>query len=230
MRDRRRAGVTHPLLWRAAARLARARDMPWAAALELRRLAAVPHIRLLFALNGVPWGVGWRIYGMPMIQRVRGSRIVLGSRLQLRSWRSANPLAPAHPVVLATRRRSARIEIGDDCGLTGTAIVASERVAIGDRVLIGSNTTIVDSDFHALTPAERRLGGDHAAAREVVIEDDVFVGMQCIVLKGVRIGCGSVVGAGSIVTRDVPPGVIAAGNPARVVSGLDAAQRSASVI
>lgn len=195
--------------------------MPWGVAVELRRLLALPRIRLLFALQGIPWGRGWRLYGMPLIQRYRGSAIALGDRLELRSWRSANPLTPVRPVVLATRRRGARIEIGDDCGLTGTAIVAFERVAIGNRVLVGANTTIVDSDFHSLAPGERCLGGDAAAAREVVIGDDVFLGLQCIVLKGVRIGCGAVVGAGSVVTRSIPAGVVAAGNPARVVGRLD---------
>jgi acetyltransferase-like isoleucine patch superfamily enzyme len=55
-----------------------------------------------------------------------------------------------------------------------------------------------------------------------VIEDDVFVGMQSIILKGVTIGSGSVVGAGSVVTRNVPPGVVVAGNPAQVIKKLDA--------
>jgi acetyltransferase-like isoleucine patch superfamily enzyme len=90
-----------------------------------------------------------------------------------------------------------------------------------DRVQVGANSTIVDTDFHPLTPAGRArdfLAGAHAP---IVIEDDVFIGMQSLILKGVTIGRGSVVGAGSVVTRDVPAGVVVAGNPATVVKELE---------
>jgi acetyltransferase-like isoleucine patch superfamily enzyme len=192
-------------------------DMPWAATNELRRLAALPYMRLMFGLHGLAWGRGWRILGMPIIQRFRGSRIVLGDGLELRSWRSTNPLAPSHAVVLATRSAGALIELGRDVAMTGATLVAAERITIGDRVLIGANATIVDTDFHPLDPVARRrdiLAGARAA---VVIEDDVFVGMHSLILKGVRLGAGSVIGAGSVVTRDVPAGALVAGNPARIV-------------
>lgn len=94
-------------------------------------------------------------------------------------------------------------------------LVAAERIQIGQRVQVGANCTIADTDFHPLTAAGRAqdfLAGAHAAP--ITIEDDVFIGMQCLILKGVTIGRGSVVGAGSVVTRDVPAGVVVAGNPA----------------
>lgn len=200
---------------------AQALEMPWAAANELRRMAALPYIRLLFGLHGLGWGRRWRILGMPIVQRYRGSRIVLGDGLELRSWRSSNPLAPNHPVVLATRAPGARIQVGRDVAMTGATLVAAERISIGDRVLIGANATIVDTDFHPLDPAERRrdiLAGARAA---VLIEDDVFIGMHSLILKGVRVGAGSVIGAGSVVTRDVPAGAVVAGNPARVVRRVE---------
>lgn len=200
-----------------AAALALALDMPWAALLELRRLLALPAIRLLCRAHGVTPGRRWRIYGAPTIQRFRGSRIVLGDGLVLRSWRASNPLAPHHPVALATRAAGALIAVGEDVGMTGATLVAAERITIGDRVLIGANTTIVDTDFHPLAPAARRADPQAGAHAPVTIEDDVFIGMQCLILKGVRLGAGCVIGAGSVVTRDVPPGALAAGNPARVV-------------
>ena len=104
--------------------------------------------------------------------------------------------------------------------MTGATIVAAERIEIGDRVFLGANATIVDTDFHPLDPQTRRidvLAGRHAP---VLIESDVFIGMNSLILKGVQIGTGSVIGAGSVVVRDVPPGVIAAGNPAQVVGSL----------
>lgn len=191
--------------------------MPWVVRNELRRIVALPAIRVRWRAHGLGWGRRWRIYGMPIVQRCRGSRIICGDGLELRSWPESNPLAPAHPVVLATRTARALIEVGRDVGMTGATLVAVERISIGDRVLVGANTTIVDTDFHPLDPALRRrqiLAGAHAP---VTIEDDVFIGMHSIILKGVRLGAGCVVGAGSVVSHDVPPGAVVAGNPAQVV-------------
>ena len=104
---------------------------------------------------------------------------------------------------------------------------------IGHRVQVGANSTLVDTDFQPLTPAGRAqdfLAGAHASrprgsrlstSAPLVIEDDVFIGMQSLIRKGVTIGRGSVVGAGSVVTRDVPAGVVVAGNPAVVVKRLE---------
>ncbi len=206
-----------PVSTRVLARAGDVLDRPWLLRTELRRLAALPWIRAGFAWHGIAWGDGWRILGMPVIQRQRGSRIALGAGLVLRSWPRTNPLMPHHPVVLATRNAGAVIQIGDDCGLTGTTLVAADRIEIGHRVLIGANTTIVDTDFHPLTPEGRRADINAGRHRPVVIHDDAFIGMNCLILKGVTIGARSVVGAGSVVSRDVPPGCIVAGNPAVVV-------------
>lgn len=192
-------------------------DTPWRASNELRRLLALPFIRLMFSLKGVAWGHAWRILGMPMIQRHRGSTISLGDRLTLRSWPGSNPLTPNHAVVLSTRTRTALISIGHDCGLTGATLVAAERIEIGDRVLIGANAVIVDTDFHPLDQQERRDDINNGKHSAVIIESDVFIGMNSLILKGVSVGRGSVIGAGSVVTTDVPPNVIVAGNPARIV-------------
>jgi hypothetical protein len=197
-----------------------ARDTPWRAINELRRVAMQPYIRVLFRLHGIAWGAGWRIYGMPIIQRHRGSQIILGTGLSLRSWYATNPLAPNHPVILATRTATAIICIGDDCGFTGTTLVAAERIEIGSRVAVGANVTITDTDFHPLDPIERQrdfLAGKHAP---VIIEDDVFIGMHSLILKGVTIGRGSIVGAGSVVTGDVASGIIVAGNPAQFIRDI----------
>lgn len=194
--------------------------MPWVVWGEVFRLVAYPYIRALFTLQGIRWGRCWRIWGMPVIQRHRGSQITLGDRLWLRSWRKSNPVLPHSPVVLATRSSTAKISVGDDVGLTGTVLVATDQILLGDRVLIGSNTIIVDTDFHARDPMARCSTIDSGSSLPVEIGDDVFVGMNCLILKGVRIGKGSVVGAGSVVAREIPPGVIAAGNPARVVGQI----------
>lgn len=198
----------------------RALAAPWLITNELRRLLAYPWVRLVFVAAGVEFGRGWRIFGAPIIQRYRGSTIAVGDRVSLRSWRSSNPLAPNHRCVLATRSAGARIRIGNDSGFTGVTMVAAKRIDIGDRVTVGANAIIVDTDFHPLRAEDRLRDFNAGLHRPVVIEDDVFIGMNAVILKGVHIGHGSVIGAGSVVSSDVPANVIVAGNPARVIRAL----------
>lgn len=191
--------------------------MPWKARNEMARLLLWPWARLRFALAGLPWGPGWRLYGMPILQVHRGAAVTIGARLNLRSSVRSNPLAPNHPVVISARRPEAVLAIGDDFGMTGGVIVAEQRVTIGHRVLVGANTTIADTDFHPLDAQARRADPLAGAAAPITIEDDVFIGMNCLILKGAHLGAGCVIGAGSVVTGAIPPGVIAAGNPAKVI-------------
>ena len=130
------------------------------------------------------------------------------------------PLVPHHPVVFATRRADSVIRVGDGCGFSGTTFVAADHIEVGDRVQIGSNASVVDTDFHPLRPDERMRNFNAGATAPIVIEDDVFVGMDSLILKGVTIGEGSVVGGGSVVSQDVPPRSVVAGNPATVVRDL----------
>jgi acetyltransferase-like isoleucine patch superfamily enzyme len=107
--------------------------------------------------------------------------------------------------------RGAEIRIGHGTYLNrNTEIVAAERVTIGRDCKIGRDVLIMDTDQHALP-------GRKLETSPVVIEDGVWIGARAIVLKGVTIGHDTVVGAGSIVTRSLPPRSVAAGQPARVI-------------
>lgn len=192
-------------------------DSPWKITNHLARIVSTPALRLQFLLSGIEWGDHWRIFGAPMIQRHRGSSIELGSYLELRSSPRSNPLTPQQPVVFSTRSPQATIKLGDHCGLTGVVIVAEREVLIGDHVLIGANTVITDTDFHPLSPESRRSNINAGESAPIHIENDVFIGTQAIILKGVTIGTGAVIGARSVVTKDVAPRSIVAGNPAREV-------------
>lgn len=211
---------SNPAALRGGQALAYLREHPWVLGNELERLLLVPLAALRWRLAGVQIGAGWRCYGLPIVQRQRQSHIEIGARCNLRSTARSNPLGPAHPVILSTRRAGAALRIGADFGMTGGSIVCEERIEIGDRVFVGANCVISDTDFHPLDPVLRQLTPQAGATAPVVIGDDVFIGMQTLVLKGVRIGASSVIGAGSVVTRDIPPGVIAAGSPARVLRPL----------
>jgi acetyltransferase-like isoleucine patch superfamily enzyme len=126
------------------------------------------------------------------------------------------------------------ILVGDDSILVGPIFMCAERISVGRRVVISYHVTIADCDFHPLDRAARRRdalanahGGDPSlrpplVARPVVIEDDAWIGIGAIVLKGVRIGRGARVAAGAVVTRDVPEGATVAGNPARLAPPAEA--------
>jgi acetyltransferase-like isoleucine patch superfamily enzyme len=187
---------------------------------ELRRFAIIPAAWIYFSLSSVSWGRGWRILGLPIIQKAAGSNIQLGDRLILRSWTNSNPVAPFHRVFISTRRPEAEIIIGDDCGITGGSIIAAERVEVGGRTLIGSNCLVTDTDFHPLDKDQRGFEADDSTSQPVKIGTDVFIGTQTIILKGSSIGMGSVIGAGSVVSGEIPANVIAAGNPAKIIREL----------
>ena len=198
--------------------LRQARAMPWKASNELRRLLILPCA--WWALRSLDLGPGWRCYGLPIIQRHRGSVIRIGRRLSLRSTARSNPLGPNHPVIISTRRPGASLNIGDDFGMTGGSLVCDQRITIGDRVWVGANTIIADTDFHPLDPERRRESPLAAETAPIRIANDVFIGMNALILKGLTIGEEAVVGAGAVVTRDVPPRAIVAGNPATVIGEL----------
>ena len=104
--------------------------------------------------------------------------------------------------------------------ISAATISAFRRIVIGDHTLIGGNVLITDSDWHPLDPAMRRIPFAEGRCADVVIGSNVFIGTRSIILKGVTIGDNSVIGAGSVVTRDIPANVIAAGNPCVVVKHL----------
>lgn len=124
--------------------------------------------------------------------------------------------------------------VGDFTLLNGALIMAEERIEIGSHCLISWNVGIADSDFHPLDPAQRLIDARALAPYfkdrpprpklktvPVIISDNVWIGMSATILKGVTIGENSVVAAGSVVTKSVPPNVVVAGNPAVVVKTFE---------
>jgi acetyltransferase-like isoleucine patch superfamily enzyme len=126
----------------------------------------------------------------------------------------------------------ARVAIGDFCYFTNAVLLCELELKIGNYVVIGWNASIADTDFHPIAPAERiadaiacsPLGDGRPrppiARRAVVIEDDVWIGPNATILKGVRIGAGAVIEAGALVTRDVPSRKRVLGNPAQIVGDV----------
>jgi maltose O-acetyltransferase len=112
--------------------------------------------------------------------------------------------------------RQGKLIVGRNSRLNGVHIDARERIEIGDNVRIAPYSVIMDSDFHDIK--------DHFSdgpSKPVVIEDDVWIATRSTILKGVTIGRGSVVAAGAVVTKDVPPYTIVAGVPAKVIKRIE---------
>lgn len=126
------------------------------------------------------------------------------------------PLLGDGRVRLHARGVDARISVGAGTAFSNNVkVIACQSVSIGRRCLIGDGVLIFDSDFHHLSAEGRHTLP--VAVASVVLGDNVFIGSRAIILKGVTIGKDSVIGAGSVVISSIPPGVIAAGNPAKVI-------------
>ena len=171
---------------------------------------------LIMRLWGCRLGGMVRCFGIPHIELSRAGSVAVGRRNIFRSSYLSNPAGITTRMLLATRGNGT-ISIGSECGFSGTVIVSEKSVEIGDRVLVGAGCVIADTDFHPVDAAQRRIPHAPGACRPVVIEDDVFIGMHCIILKGSHIGAGSVIAAGSVVTGELPAGVVAGGAPAKVI-------------
>ncbi|MGO4684089.1 acyltransferase [Hyphomicrobium sp. 2TAF46] len=158
--------------------------------------------------NATSLGERVRVWGRPVIRNF-GS-LIIGQRASL--------VSGAVPIQLSTER-DGKLEIGARTFMNyGCSIVATKLVSIGPNCKIGMEVLMMDNDFHQIDPVERAV---RPASAPIVLEENVWLGARVIVLSGVTIGAGSVVAAGSVVTRDIPPRSVAAGQPARVIRSID---------
>jgi maltose O-acetyltransferase len=183
----------------------------------VEQLAQRPRIWKYRVLSTCP-----RVTGSPIILQpvlfVGPGEVVLGDGVQF-GWKES-PLFYAGYCHIEASRRDSRIEVGDRTEFNNNLMIKSEGagIRVGRDGLFGAHIEIFDSNFHDLDPHRRRGGRPALAAVE--IGDNVFVGMSAKILKGVTIGSDSVIGAGAVVSSSIPAGVIAAGNPARVIREL----------
>jgi predicted outer membrane repeat protein len=168
---------------------------------------------------GVQLGVNVRFYGTPLISFYKESQIKIGDNTVLRSRSRGNAIGINHRIVLTTLSPNACIDIGNHVGMSGGAICCKQRITIGEHTLLGANAVIADNDMHPVKPDSRRYGSSNTdiPAKEVIIGKNVWIGADVFICKGVTIGDNSVIGAKSLVSKDIPPNCIAAGNPAKVI-------------
>lgn len=161
-------------------------------AIVLRKVRKGPKVRVHGALS---------VYG--------GERISIGAGTCFHRGKNESEL---------TAHEGGSIQIGQKCSINSLCVInASGSITIGDRCLLGYGVMIFDSALHGEAVEARN---QRPPAKPVVIDDDVWIGSRAIILAGVKIGAGSIVAAGSLVTKDVPPLTIVAGNPARVVRAV----------
>lgn len=172
---------------------------------------------ILNMLSAKIWGVRVKgmcsFYGKTIFRKLPNSKITIGSQCTFNSSHRSNLIGVYSPCMISTIKREAVLEIGSNCGFSGTVIGCALNIRIGDNVRCGANTMITDSDWHS---DDRRTGND----KPVIIDNNVWLGYGVKVLKGVHIGENTLIGAGSIVTKDIPANVIAAGNPCKIIKQL----------
>lgn len=172
-----------------------------------------------FKGNGVRYGT-FHTVGIPYVMVSRGAQgITIGDGFAMNNGIKGNPIGCNERCTLFVSP-NAEIRIGDNVGISQTALVALDSsITIGNNVKIGGGTQLLTSDFHPLDPAKRRLAEESAYRQSapIVVEDDVFIGTRCIILKGVTIGARSIIGAGSVVTKSIPADEIWGGNPAHFI-------------
>lgn len=160
--------------------------------------------------------------GIPYVNIALGGKCVIGNGLVMNNGLKGNPIGRPQRCVLFVDR-NAEIIIGNNVGMSSTAIVSHKSITIGNNVKIGGGVCIYDTDFHALDAKKRAIKDtdkEQANKQPVIIEDNVFIGAHSTILKGVTIGQNAIIGACSVVTRSVPPNEIWGGNPAKFIKVL----------
>jgi acetyltransferase-like isoleucine patch superfamily enzyme len=178
-----------------------------------------PLTKMILVLNGVKFGQGVKVYGLPRIEN-RG-KILLGNNMRLNSAKCTYNSGNMEGGVLLRTSKSGNIIVGDEVYLNGTSIISEESVRLGNRIMIGANTVIMDTNTHNVPYKDRLRRWDKIIRKPVVIEDDVWIGANCFIMKGVTIGRGSIIGAGSVVMNSVEQSSVYAGNPAVFVKKIE---------
>jgi acetyltransferase-like isoleucine patch superfamily enzyme len=175
-------------------------------------------------LSGIKYNTTFRIKGKIILHKntllQKGGELILGKYFKANSTLSSNSLGVSQPVIFNISTPGSKIVIGNNVGISGSTINAMQKITIGDNVMIGSGCLISDNDSHSLDYRYRDVASK-VKAKPINICSNVFIGARSIILKGVTIGEGAVIGAGSVVTHDVPSYTIYAGNPARFVKKLE---------
>ena len=193
--------------------------------------------RLIFKLKGVEYGKNFKVFNK--IYLIGKGTIRIGNDFMFTSGDCINPISRNLRGCIYTEQ-DAKITIGDRVGISSSSFWISKELTIGNDVKIGADTLIIDTDSHQIDYRLRKkfphnqeevlFLNSQIHSAPITIEDDVWIGAKCIILKGVTIGARSIIGAGSVVTKDIPSDCIAAGNPCKPIKFLNEKGSSCSTI
>jgi acetyltransferase-like isoleucine patch superfamily enzyme len=175
----------------------------------------------IFSGNNVKYS-HFQTNGVPYVMVAWGGNAFIGNNFSMNNGIRGNPIGSYRPCTFFVDK-GADLYIGDNVGISQTALICHKSIKILNNVKMGGGTSVYDTDFHPLDPDIRKQKNDiqHKEKAPVVIEDNVFIGAHVIILKGVTIGENSIVGAGSVVTKSIPPNQIWAGNPAKFIRNVE---------
>lgn len=183
--------------------------------------------RAAMKLMNIRYGKNLRLYGVPAIFCGRSAKMEIGDNVRINSSFLSNLIGLYCRTVIIARHLGAEVKIGNNVGISGTTIYARKSITIGDDTIIGGNVKILDNDFHPVDPACRNPEiPEKIGAAPIVIGKNCFIGCNSLILKGVHIGDNAVVGAGSVVSKDVPANCVVAGNPAVIVKEFKKAEEA----
>ncbi len=158
------------------------------------------------------------LVGYPLIDIQKGSALYIGHNVTLNSRNKGYHVNMHSPVKLYADKLGAEIHIGDNTRIHGACLHAYTSITIGKNCLIAANCQIFDGGGHDLSfsDVDNRIHTT-GTSKPIVIEDSVWIGINSVILAGVTIGKGSVISANSVVVKDIPPMVLAGGNPAIII-------------
>jgi len=145
---------------------------------------------------------------------VKGTNLSFGNNVRINSGKKYNIIGGDIQAAFVIRD-NACIVIGNNVGISNSTFVAQEKIIVEDDVLFGGGCKIYDNDFHSVAYLHRMQKSDFSVqSRPIIIKRGAFIGAHVIILKGVTVGEKSVIGAGTVLTKNVPSHEIWAGNPA----------------
>lgn len=176
------------------------------------------YFKIFMKLNKVDFGRSLNLFGVPVIFKKSGSILKIGDNCSIKSNFLSNLIGLSQRTIIVTRTPEAKIEIGNNVGISGATIYARKGIFIGDNTLIGANAKILDNDFHPIeVEARNRDDKDLIKSKEIYIGKDCFIGCNSIILKGTTLGSGCVVGAGAVVSGIFTDNSVIVGNPAKEI-------------